>query len=150
MLGQGVWPCAEPELLHMIRNAAFWGESVRPSMGSIIVRLVKVGQRWSTTLESGISLLRRLFLSAVPIPSFSPDPYPTRTGGNREPSTAGMVGCHGTVKTAPVDLALALLIRIFDDSLGLRVVSRIFSGRICPPNAPQDLLAVKLRHRSGR
>ena len=32
-------------LLHMIRDAAFWGESVKPSIDSIIKRLVKVGAR---------------------------------------------------------------------------------------------------------
>ena len=40
-------------LLHMIRDAAFRGESVRPSIDSIIRRLVKVGDavRGRTTLK---------------------------------------------------------------------------------------------------
>jgi hypothetical protein len=34
--------CLAYNLLHMIRDAAFWGESVKPSIDSIIRRLVKV------------------------------------------------------------------------------------------------------------
>ena len=37
--------CLAYNLLHMIRDAAFWGESVKPSIDSIIRRLVKVGAR---------------------------------------------------------------------------------------------------------
>ena len=37
--------CLAYNLLHMIRDAAFWGESVKPSIDSIIKRLVKVGTR---------------------------------------------------------------------------------------------------------
>ncbi|MGO9021295.1 MAG: transposase [Syntrophobacteraceae bacterium] len=35
--------CLAYNLLHMIRDAAFWGQSVRPSMDSIIRRLVRAG-----------------------------------------------------------------------------------------------------------
>ena len=31
------------KLLHMIRDTAFWGERIKPSIDSIIRRLVKVG-----------------------------------------------------------------------------------------------------------
>jgi hypothetical protein len=37
--------CLAYNLLHMIRDTAFWGESVKPSIESIIRRLVKVGAR---------------------------------------------------------------------------------------------------------
>jgi hypothetical protein len=37
--------CIAYNLLHMIRDAAFWGESVKPSIDSIIRRRVKVGAR---------------------------------------------------------------------------------------------------------
>jgi hypothetical protein len=37
--------CLAYNLLHMIRDTAFWGESVKPSIDSIIRRLVKVGAR---------------------------------------------------------------------------------------------------------
>jgi len=37
--------CLACNLLHMIRDAAFWGESVKPSIDSVIRRLVKVGAR---------------------------------------------------------------------------------------------------------
>src|SRR5208283_5284614 len=37
--------CLAYNLLHMIRDAAFWGESVKPSVDTIIKRLVKVGAR---------------------------------------------------------------------------------------------------------
>ncbi len=37
--------CLAYNLLHMIRDTAFWGQSVRPSIDSIIRRLLKVGAR---------------------------------------------------------------------------------------------------------
>jgi len=37
--------CLAYNLLHMIRDSAFWGERVKPSIESIIRRLVKVGTR---------------------------------------------------------------------------------------------------------
>jgi hypothetical protein len=37
--------CLAYNLLHMIRDAAFWGENLKPSIESIIRRLVKVGAR---------------------------------------------------------------------------------------------------------
>jgi hypothetical protein len=37
--------CLAYNLLHMIRDAAFWGEKVKPFIYSIIRRLVKVGAR---------------------------------------------------------------------------------------------------------
>jgi hypothetical protein len=37
--------CLACNLLHMIRDAAFWGESVKPSIDLLIKRLVKVGAR---------------------------------------------------------------------------------------------------------
>jgi hypothetical protein len=32
-------------IIHMIRDTAFWGESVKPSIDSVIRRLVKLGAR---------------------------------------------------------------------------------------------------------
>jgi Transposase DDE domain group 1 len=37
--------CLACNLLHRIRDAAFWGEGIKPSIDSIIRRLVKVGAR---------------------------------------------------------------------------------------------------------
>ena len=37
--------CLAYNLLHVIRDAVFWGESVKPSIDSILKRLVKVGAR---------------------------------------------------------------------------------------------------------
>jgi hypothetical protein len=52
-------------LLHMIRDAAFWGGSVKPSIDSIIRRLVKVGarvahhaRRWYVHVASAFPLAR--------------------------------------------------------------------------------------------
>ena len=52
-------------LLHMIRDMAFWGEKVKPSIDSIIRRLVKVGarvvyhaRRWCVHGASAFSLAR--------------------------------------------------------------------------------------------
>jgi hypothetical protein len=52
-------------LLHTIRDTAFWGESVKPSIDSIIRRLVKVGARvvyharkWYVHVASAFSLAR--------------------------------------------------------------------------------------------
>ncbi|MGO9554140.1 MAG: transposase [Syntrophobacteraceae bacterium] len=57
--------CLSYNLLHMIRDAAFWGESVKPSIDSIIRRLVKVGakvvyhaRRWYVHVASAFSLAR--------------------------------------------------------------------------------------------
>jgi len=52
--------CLAYNLLHMVRDAASWGESVKPSIDSIIRRLEKVGPEWSTMPEGGMSMLRRL------------------------------------------------------------------------------------------
>ena len=49
------------DLLHMIRDAGFWGESARPSIDSRIKRLVRLGPGWSTMPRSGTSMLRRFF-----------------------------------------------------------------------------------------
>jgi hypothetical protein len=57
--------CLAYNLLHMIRDTAFWGESVKPSIDSIIRRLVKVGARvvyharkWYVYVASAFSLAR--------------------------------------------------------------------------------------------
>jgi len=57
--------CLACNLLHMIRDTAFWGQSVRPSIDSIIRRLVKVGARvvyhamkWYVHVVSDFSLAR--------------------------------------------------------------------------------------------
>jgi hypothetical protein len=49
----------------MIRDTAFWGQSIRPSIDSIIRRLVKVGARvvyharkWYVYVASAFSLAR--------------------------------------------------------------------------------------------
>ena len=57
--------CLAYNLLHMIRDVAFWGESIKPSIDSIIRRLVKVGARviyharkWYVHIASAFSLAR--------------------------------------------------------------------------------------------
>ena len=57
--------CVAYNLLHMIRDTAFWGQSVRPSIDSIIRRLVKVGARvvyharkWYVHVASAFPLTR--------------------------------------------------------------------------------------------
>ena len=57
--------CLAYNLLHMIRDAAFWGERVKPSIDSIIRRLVKVGarvvyhaRRWYVHVASAFPLAR--------------------------------------------------------------------------------------------
>jgi len=57
--------CLAYNLLHLIRDAAFWGESVKPSIDSIIRRLVKVGARvvyharkWYVHVASAFALAR--------------------------------------------------------------------------------------------
>jgi|GEM_PF-1222054 hypothetical protein len=52
-------------LVYRIRDAAFWGESAKPSIDSIIRRLVKVGakvvyhvRRWYVHIASAFSLAR--------------------------------------------------------------------------------------------
>ncbi|MGA2937052.1 MAG: hypothetical protein ABSF52_08145 [Syntrophobacteraceae bacterium] len=52
-------------LVHLIWDTAFWGESVKPSIGSIIRRLVKVGarvvyhaRRWHVHIASAFSFAR--------------------------------------------------------------------------------------------
>ncbi len=57
--------CLAYNLLHMIRDTAFWGENVKPSIESIIRRLVKVGarvvyhaRRWYVHIASAFSLAR--------------------------------------------------------------------------------------------
>lgn len=57
--------CLAYNLLHMIRDSAFWGESVKPSIDSIIRRLVKVGARvvyharkWQVHVASAFPLAR--------------------------------------------------------------------------------------------
>jgi hypothetical protein len=57
--------CLAYNLLHMIRDTAFWGENVKPSIESIIRRLVKVGARvvyharkWHVHVASAFSLAR--------------------------------------------------------------------------------------------
>jgi hypothetical protein len=53
--------CVAYNLLYMIRDTAFWGENVKPSIESIIKRLVKVGARVVyLTPEGGMSMLRPL------------------------------------------------------------------------------------------
>ncbi len=74
--------CLAYNLLHTIRDAAFRGESVKPSIESIMRRLVKVGPRWSIMPGNGTFTLRRLFPSPVTIISYSPDARPTRCGAN--------------------------------------------------------------------
>jgi hypothetical protein len=57
--------CLAYNLLHMIRDAAFWGESVKPSIDSTIRRLIKVGakvvyhaRRWYVHVATAFSLAR--------------------------------------------------------------------------------------------
>ena len=57
--------CLAYNLLHMIRDAAFRGENVKPSIESIIRRLVKVGARvvyharkWHVHVASAFPLAR--------------------------------------------------------------------------------------------
>ena len=57
--------CLAYNLLHMIRDTAFWGESIKPSIESIIRRLVKVGarvvyhaRRWYVHVATAFSLAR--------------------------------------------------------------------------------------------
>ena len=57
--------CLAYNLLHMIRDTAFWGENVKPSIDSIIRRMVKVGarvvyhaRRWYVHVASAFSLAR--------------------------------------------------------------------------------------------
>jgi hypothetical protein len=57
--------CLAYNLLHMIRDTAFWGQSVRPSIDSIIRCLVKVGarvvyhaRRWYVHVARAFSLAR--------------------------------------------------------------------------------------------
>jgi hypothetical protein len=57
--------CLACNLLHMIRDTAFWGESVKPSIDSITRRLVKVGagvvyhaRRWYVHVASAFPLAR--------------------------------------------------------------------------------------------
>ena len=73
--------CLAYNMLHMIRNTAFWGENVKPSKESIIRRLVKVGAKWSIMPGSGMSMLRRLFHSLGIIGFYSPEPLKS---GKRE------------------------------------------------------------------
>ena len=61
-------------VLHMIRDTAFWGESVKPSIDSVIRRLVKVGAGVSTMRGDGTSMLHRLFHSPGTIGFYSPEP----------------------------------------------------------------------------
>ena len=82
--------CLACILLHMIRDTAFWGENVKPSIDSIIRRLVKVGARvvYHTSRAWGTCKLRRLIPSPVTIVSYSPDAGPARWGGRTSPPTA--------------------------------------------------------------
>jgi hypothetical protein len=57
--------CLAYNLLHMIRDTAFWGESVKPSIDSIMRRLVMVGarvvyhaRRWYVHVASAFSQAR--------------------------------------------------------------------------------------------
>jgi len=57
--------CLAYKLLHMIRDTAFWGEGIKPSIESIIRRLVKVGARvvyqarkWQVHVASAFPLVR--------------------------------------------------------------------------------------------
>ncbi len=57
--------CLAYNLLHIIRDTAFWGENVKPSIESIIRRLVKVGarvvyhaRRWYVHVATAFSLAR--------------------------------------------------------------------------------------------
>jgi hypothetical protein len=57
--------CLAYNLLHMIRDAAFWSQSVKPSIDSIIRRLVKIGakvvyhaQRWYVHVASAFPFAR--------------------------------------------------------------------------------------------
>jgi hypothetical protein len=68
--------CLAYNLLHMIRDTAFWGQSVRPSIDAIIRRLVKVGARWSTIPRGAwrYSTLLRLILLPGAIAFYAPEP----------------------------------------------------------------------------
>jgi hypothetical protein len=55
--------CLAYNLLHMIRDTAFWGQNVRPYIESIIRRIVKVGagvvyhaRRWYVHVASAFPL----------------------------------------------------------------------------------------------
>ncbi|MGO9376097.1 MAG: hypothetical protein ACLQBD_28950 [Syntrophobacteraceae bacterium] len=50
-----------PHLLHMIRDTAFWGQSVRPPIDSIIRRHVKVGAKVVYHAMSGTFILASAF-----------------------------------------------------------------------------------------
>ena len=49
--------CLACNLLHMIRDAAFWGESVKPSIDSVIRRLVKIEARVVYHTSRGVEYL---------------------------------------------------------------------------------------------
>ena len=73
--------CLAYNLLHMIRDTAFWGQSVRPSIDSIIRRIVKVGARVVYHARRWHVMLHRLFPSHANIESYSLEPVTRRCGG---------------------------------------------------------------------
>jgi hypothetical protein len=132
----------------MIRDAASCGENVKPSVDSIINRLVKVGGRvvchageWQVSVASVHGPRRWRPVHLIPI----------QYGGaaKRNDQLRGKKVGPETAKTGPVDLSLAFFRRIFDDSTGLHRVSRAFSGGIQSRDAARHPLTVKLKHYSG-
>jgi hypothetical protein len=99
--------CLACNLLHMIRDKAFWGQSVKPSIDSLIRRLVNVGARvvCHTSRSAGTCMSRRLFLSLATISSFSPERHPTRGGGGTSSSTPGKGMRPKIAKTSLIDLS---------------------------------------------
>ena len=80
-------------LLHMIRDTAFRGQSVRPSIDSIIRRLVKVGAKvvYHTSRSGGYLHVASAFsnLNAPRGVEFSPERHRIHWSGGSSASTAG-------------------------------------------------------------
>jgi hypothetical protein len=83
-------------LLHVIRDAAFWGKNVKPSIDSIIRWLVKVGARVVSIQGDGTSTLCRLFPSPAIIVSYSPQPL---KADRHEPGYTKLRGWRCALKT---------------------------------------------------
>jgi hypothetical protein len=85
--------CLACNLLHMIRDTAFWGKSVKPSIDSVISRLVKVGARvvCHTSRSLGYFHVASAFpnLHAPRGVEFSPEPPQHHEGRGSSASTAG-------------------------------------------------------------
>jgi hypothetical protein len=122
----------------MVRDTTFRGESVKPSIDSIIRRLVKVGAGMACHHEGGMFMSRRLFLSPAAIASYSPEPQPALWGGGTSSSDPGKEGVIKFAKTSLIDLSLACLIGELYGFVCLRVVPEVFSGKNLIPKCCQD------------